>query len=143
MFNWIVFLIYIEILSLLYAAGPMPVPISLLLYSAGPLAVPISLYYTLLVHCSPYITLLYSTRPLAVPISLYHTLLVHWQSLYHYTILCWPTGSPLYHYTILYWPTGSPFITILYSAGPLAAHISLYYYLLALWQSLYRSTSFY
>ena len=121
------------------------------LYSSGPLAVPLSLYYTLWPTGSPYITILYSIahwqslyhytilyHPLAVTISLYHTLLAHWLS--------------LYHYTILYWPTGSPYITILYSIGPLAVPISiyytllpiaLYYTLLAHLQSLYRSTTLY
>ena len=116
---------------------------------------PISLNYTLLAHCKTYITLLYSTGPRTVP---FFTLLAHWQSRYHYTTVYWPTDIPfitqLYstgprtvpfinqwhtgsHYITLYWPTDSP---LYHSTDTLAVTISLYYSLLARWQSLYRYT---
>ena len=121
------------------------------------LTIPIFFYYTVLVQLDshsislyyystgpltgPHSTLISSFGPLIAPISLYYTLLANWQSLYHSTILFWPTGSP--HINLMnstYWLNESPYITLLHSAFPLAVSVSLYYSLLTHWQLLFYST---
>ena len=85
---------------------------------------------------------------MAVPISLYYTLPVHWHSLFHYTILYWPTDSPYITLLLsncplavpisllsLYWPTDSHYCTLLISSRPMTVPISLFNSLMAHWQS--------
>ena len=73
---------------------------------------------------------------MAVPLSLYYSLPAHLQSVYHSDIPYISHLHSLYHPTIIYWPIDSLYITLKYSTDPLTVPISLFYNLLAHWQSL-------